>query len=259
MNIRALPGLAVLACWCPLAMAQDDGFRKMDGVQGWHEQRACPAQDDALYVLVIGQSNSTNYAYHYHAAGSGQASVAFGADCYTLADPWPGGTGGRGSVWSLFADLYAAEHDEPLVILSGGVGGSSVQDWLDKDLLARSRPTIAAQRERIDVIVWLQGESDRKTSARDYERQFDRLLAQLRQEGLSAPVMISQTSRWGSTVADGPRKGQAGIARRHSDVCLGPDTDLVLDRYDAVHFSESGAKATAAAFLAAFRRCGFLD
>lgn len=199
--------------------------------------------------LTLGQSNAANEGELAYETGPNVFNLSFlDGRCYIARDPLLGATGTGGSVWTRLADrLIADEHFERVVIVPIAVGGSSIRRWTTGgDLhgrIGRAAEAIRAAGLSPTHILWHQGESDVATGPQAYRRSFAGVLAEIRAQGLTAPVYVAQASICKNNGSAALRAAQRDLAVEFADVRLGPDTDT-LDRFrwrrDLCHFSAEG-------------------
>jgi hypothetical protein len=217
--------------------------------------------------LIIGQSNAGN-----HGLGATAASAQvynfnpFDGLCYPAADPLLGATGDGGSPWCLMADsLIAARFADEILLVPLAVGGAAVAEW-SLGGPYHHRLTYALDRlgEHGTVpthVLWHQGEADALygTSAEAYVGHFQQLVSALRARGIAAPVYVATATYFGIPQGYGPqqqviRLAQSRLIDPGAGIRNGPDTDLILDRYDACHLDETGLRKHAAAWVEALTR-----
>jgi hypothetical protein len=138
-----------------------------------------------------------------------------------------------------------------VIIVSAGIGGSSVADWAAggrlNQLLQHTLDGLQGAY-RVTHVLWHQGHADflQGTSEPDYSARFASVLATIRAQNVSAPVYVCKNSGSAGTPAWVPnnpvRNAQESLLDRKL-VFAGPDTDVDVtpaDRYDGQHFSASG-------------------
>jgi hypothetical protein len=82
-----------------------------------------------------------------------------------------------------------------------------------------------------------------------YVRHFSRLLANLRANGLEAPVYVARASYCRGRTSEAVRAAQRAVVDARAGVLAGPDTDTLVGpglRHDDCHFSAFGAALHAA-------------
>ena len=99
----------------------------------------CPA--NAILIATFGQSNSANYLdykfkeksfYEKKNLIKYQMYNFYDNECYFLSDPVLGATGKAGSMWPTLAYKLNKKLDMPIIIIAGGSGGTSSDQWLDR-------------------------------------------------------------------------------------------------------------------------------
>lgn len=165
----------------------------------------CPAQDNRTAVLLlIGQSNAANHAQRRMVSRHEEKVINyFDGRCYVAGSPLLGSSGTRGEPWTELGNkLIESGAADQVVLVPVAVGGSPISDWRAGGYLNRAMISTVKQLNahfRITQVLWHQGESDfgagtRRTS---YIRSFESMLGSLRNNGVSAPVYVSITSRCG--------------------------------------------------------------
>ena len=214
--------------------------------------RTCPSPDDAVVLVIGGQSNASNVVPVLHKVQN-DVAVWFDGKCYAADDPILGATADGGSLWSLLGDQLADQLNRPVLMIVGAVGGTQFADWLDSrsgyyQALSDRIATAHTAGYTPDMILWHQGETDAIVE-RNMERLtqtsgefIDRLLTDIP----DAPLYLFQASR-----CIGPRRVNGvpevvnvlqGIAEVRPRVITGLNTDtLGRDyRWDTCHFNSFG-------------------
>jgi len=214
----------------------------------------CP-EKDPLVFLAIGQSNAANfYASFGDEDDTKQAFQFSDGHCYFIMDPVLGATGDHGSLWTEFAQRLSVSSGQPVVFLVGGVGGSSVEQWVvaESPYYARIKKQLALAEDAgiaVDFIVWNQGEQDVAIATPDdvYKVRLEQLFNRLNREFRTDPA-----PRWiifQSTICrdhpDGDpklRAVQKYVAETWPGAIAGPDSDRLRHRYryDGCHFNGRG-------------------
>ncbi|MHC1733127.1 MAG: sialate O-acetylesterase [Bacteroidales bacterium] len=223
-------------------------------------------------IFTFGQSNSANY---------GQTPYTCKLEVYSwyngsmakAADPLPGASGDKGSVWGRLGDkLIEAGMARKVLIVPVGVGSTTVSQWSEKgelnDRIKASLNDLKSKGIVIDLILWHQGESDNlaNTSGTSYIGDFESVLATFRKNNVFAPLFMAIASYHPGSIPDKPngwdpavRQAQKEIIKSRVDVYMGPDTDALNKcyyRYDGVHFSEPGLEKHAELWLKSLKRSG---
>ena len=217
-----------------------------------------------LVLLVLGQSNAGNHGAETEpeARGEGPMVTVFdGSGCRLSADPLPGGTGRHRSIWTrLEPQLRQRGVQAELLVALLAVDSTTIEDWTREGSplraeLARLMQSLSRASLKPDAVLWQQGESDARqgTTSQLYESRFARLLADLRQAGIQAPVLIARSTRCRNVAGEGIRIAQANLVSRHEGLTPGPDTDLLAGslRDNDCHWSRAGIDAAAAAWATA--------
>lgn len=222
------------------------------------DEIACPAASSAgapLVILVLGQSNAANQGSGR--GRSSQGALWFDGHCYPVSDPLGGGTGTGGSIWSRLApSLRDPSNPRDLVIAVLAVDSSSASDWTHEGALSDQLRTLTGRlrESKLDIsaVLWQQGEAEARagTSREAYAAALDTLIRHLRDEGISAPIFLAQSTRCRNSGSNDIRNGAALVTMREAGVFLGPDTDLLGDeyRYDGCHFNSAGLRRAADAW-----------
>jgi hypothetical protein len=246
--------------WFPYAEIRDIRNLVLSGVvRSFHKKAvACPSQDGRIGVLLaIGQSNVANSLERMIAARDVPDVVNFfDGKCYEASSPMLGATNFRGEFLSLLGQklVDASVYDKVLVI-AGGVGGSSTSQWvkgaeLNDNLLSAVEPV--SKTYRVTAVVWHQGEADLASRMlKDvYKLNFLSLKETLRSAGIEAPIFISAASvcdpNWESP--NQITEAQLELAAEHEDVVLAADTDNLVPpelRFDGCHFGSEGQELVA--------------
>lgn len=211
--------------------------------------RRCPAPDDAVVLVIGGQSNASNVIPVRHEV-AGDVSVWFDGKCFSASDPLLGATADRGSLWSVLGDRLAADLDRPVLLIVGAVGGTQFGDWLDPrsgyyaDLMQRVSGARTAGY-RPDLILWHQGETDAEAERdlgalkADATGLADKLLADIP----AAPLYLFQATRClGKRRVEGvPAVIDAlrQVAAANPRIITGMNTDVLGRdyRWDTCHFN----------------------
>ena len=213
--------------------------------------------DRPLVLLVLGQSNAGNHGEPLP-GGSPAVRVMNAGACSFSVDPLPGATGRGGSVWSLLpAALAAGRLGRPVLLQILAVDGTTVDDWVrhGSPLRQRLQDTLAANAATgmaPDLILWQQGEADASagTSPAHYTARLQGLSQQLRNAGVSAPMLLALSTVCRSAPDAALRQVIADLTSRVRGPSLfaaGPDTDrFAPERHDGCHFSVAGRQQAAA-------------
>lgn len=210
----------------------------------------CPS--DATVLLGLGQSNAANRS------GPGEEPLPpvpgvfnfFAGKCYVAEGPMLGAEGGGNSIWLPVAQkMVAAGLATSIIIATPALGSTSVGDWAPKGRAHfRLRNMLKSMHDsglHANYITWFQGESDSvyKTPRLKYEREFTSLVRSIRNQGESAPIILSVTSVCDKDRSSKVRAAQMRMPDLLEDVYLGPDTDKfgrsTRLKSDHCHFRET--------------------
>ena len=224
----------------------------------------CPKQTERTMVLLIsGQSNSANHGGQRYASQYGDKVLNyFDGKCYVAKSPLLGATGLEGDSWTFLGNLLIQQGvADQVIIAPTGIAGSAISQWEVgspyQQMLQSSAQKLLSQY-RVTHMLWHQGETDygKHTSQADYEKLFTGIVDALRQQGMDAPIYVSQTSQcWmdANWRADNPvTQAQRALVNPEKKIFAGVNSDALmdeLDRFDNCHFSGSGQEKFARAWL----------
>ncbi len=217
------------------------------------------APEGLMVALVFGQSNATNAGEVRYTSQENVYSLYRGK-LYRARDPLLGATDRGGSVWTRLGDkliergLYKA-----VVFVPVGVGATDIARWTPGgDLHSRILGAVADVKASGLVfthLLWHQGESDAaRTSTVAYKARFRKMLASIREHGVSAPIFVSVATRCYRQPPDKTvRRAQRELVDAARNIYAGPDTDMLGPRYrfDGCHFSAEGLTRAADLWLQA--------
>ena len=196
--------VAAMCCGCAPALAAEPAFDASGRLVSFPGKTTvpCPPQDPRTAVIfVAGQSNAANSAEQLQTTAFGDRVVAFfeGA-CSIASSPLLGATALEGDSLTPMADeLIRSGRFDRVVLAPVAVGGTEIVRWVEGDLAPVLRQALDAvqARYRVTHAIWHQGETDAEngTSAADYRSRFDALLGRWRAQGMTAPVLVSVTTR----------------------------------------------------------------
>ena len=260
--------IAALGLWgMSAAMApQRDGHGRLMFHPGKVET-PCPPQDGRTAVIFVsGQSNAANYGEKRQTTAYGDRVVAFfNGACTVAASPLLGADADEGESLTPMADeLIRSGRFDRVVLAPVAVGGTEIARWVSGDLAPILRQALDAVQARYEIThaIWHQGENDaaNDTSAADYRRSFDLLVAGWRAQGMAAPVFVSVTTRcYPNWTPDNPvALAQRSLPDPERGIYPGADSDALLPaaelRNGACHHNAAGqahlAKLLAAALFA---------
>lgn len=227
------------------------------------ERIECPkrARDSPLVVLALGQSNAGNHGAALPVLPAPR-SVFFDGGCYFTRGPSPGATGRGSSIWSALGPLLEGRLGRRVLISTLAVESTSIADWSGsnalRDRLDVTLNQMAKAGLRPDLVLWQQGEADAlaKTTEDNYRVRFSSLVAHLRKQGVSAPIVVALSTRCRNSYGEPIRRALQAEASVVPGVVVGPNTD-VLDgahRDRDCHFSGPGVIAAAELWAATIGR-----
>ena len=211
--------------------------------------------------VMAGQSNSANYGVPQQTPGDRVSAFDYNAGVWQHAvDPQPTATGMGGSPWPILGDTLVGDLDMPVGIISVGVGGSAVGEWVPGNpsnyyqRLSTALNSLGSTGCR--AVLWHQGETDAgsATSTADYAQRLESVIAQSR-------IDAGYDVNWGVALASyyGPDSipanqvnviaGQQQVIANDPLVFEGASTDdfHTMDYMaDTVHFNDAGLHEHAA-------------
>ncbi|WP_426080282.1 sialate O-acetylesterase [Herbaspirillum huttiense] len=216
--------------------------------------------DRSMVAFAFGQSNSANSIGERQQAATGKVFNYFEGRYYKAADPLLGATGRGGSLWTTLANkLISQEMADQVVLMSAGVGGSSVAQWrkggnLNGMLEARLQD---AQKQGLNVthFFWHQGEIDNNNAYRDYEAGLTEIIQLTQRYFPNARFFVAQASAFCPLPSSREILDSQRAVTRLKNVYLGPNTDLIgpEDRSDGCHLSGRGAEKVASEWVELIR------
>lgn len=242
---------------------QGDAFHRLTKYPNKTEV-GCPKQTERTMVLLIsGQSNSANHGGQRYASQYGDKVLNyFDGKCYIAKSPLLGATGLEGDSWTFLGNLLIQQGvADQVIIAPTGIAGSAISQWEVgspyQQMLQSSAQKLLSQY-RVTHMLWHQGETDygKHTSQADYEKLFTGIADALRQQGMDAPIYVSQTSQcWmdANWRADNPvTQAQRALVNPQKKIFAGVNSDALmgeLDRFDNCHFSGTGQEKFARAWF----------
>jgi Carbohydrate esterase, sialic acid-specific acetylesterase len=207
---------------------------------------------EPIVFFIIGQSNGGNHgATPFVAAEAVFNFNLFDGLCYRACDPLLGATGEGGSPWCLLGDALIRDGFAQSILLCPlNVGGATVGEWAPGGPYShRMSYGLARLREagfEPSHVLWHQGEADGlyATSGESYVRSFQALVASLRDLHITAPIHVAIASFFAEHAVIDPGHG----------IFLGPDTDLIMDRFDGCHMGRRGLAEHARAWQVVLTR-----
>lgn len=214
------------------------------------QRQPCPPASESIVLVAFGQSNSANSAGHRSRDDSGRVFSFHEGQCHRAQDPLPGATGTGGSPWIKLAQRLAERTGRKVVLQTFGVGMTSIRRWTDdKDLGHFADLNLAAlkrQYDRVDYVLWVQGESDVDLDPAAYGAALPLIEARVRRHFPDAIFGLSSTTYCAGDSSPTLAALQSDFARGDPRrVWLG-NTDRYSAweyRWDDCHFSERGIDA----------------
>ena len=162
----------------------------------------------------------------------------------------PGGRGEGASIWSRLPEFLREQGlgREPVIALVA-VETTSIDDWSRSSSplaqhLGQRLGELSAAGWRPHLVLWQQGEADALlgTSRESYTRDFERLLLRLREQGITAPVLLAHSTHCKQADGAEVRAAIDGLLRSHPDLLPGADTDTLVgkSRKGDCHLSNQG-------------------
>lgn len=232
----------------PLALRTDE---VMTDVSGKHVLPKPVVDKKTVVAFVFGQSNAANNNPVRNLILDNRVSNYWNGKFYLASDPLLGSTGGGGSVWPLVAyKLMSTGFAEKVILLSSGIGGTSVVDWsnggeLHQTLIKRLDEAVL-EGLSVNYFLWHQGEADHPSAGGvdlvAYEASMRQIIALTKTYFPASKFFVSIATRCGDL---GPSKELENTQRRLTKlngVFLGPNTDNIGDegRFDGCHLSGVG-------------------
>ncbi len=228
----------------------------------------CPIVNGRTEVLLLmGQSNSANFAEQRHTSKHGQQIVNFfDGHCFVASSPLLGSSATRGESWTLLANkMISSGMADTVVLIPTAIGSTAIDEWAPG---GRLHPMILGVLDQMTQqgytptrVIWHQGESDFKkgTAPSSYKEKFESLVASLRGKGVVGPIYPAVAT----AMKDHPNwKPNNSLAAAQSSlknvegVVQVIDTDLMVsfdERYDGSHFGSAGQEKYTDALISAFK------
>ncbi len=225
----------------------------------------CPDPAQTLTIVTGGQSNAANHLKPLTASRPEVQVYSFDAGrCFTAADPMPGASGNRGSLWPDLGRRLHQATGRPVMFVNGGIGSTQVGDWLDarSGYLDNLTSRIAGARRlgfEPKWIIWHQGEGDAATSIKParFEAQLTELTTRLLAAAPDARLYMFE-----ATLCTRPRNlpgvaafrnAQRHVAAANPRIVGGMNTDTLDARYrwDGCHFNAAGREIVVAEVMQA--------
>ncbi len=228
--------------------------------------------------VVAGQSNAANGGEERQVTRTGMVVNFTGTQWQLANDPQPGADCEGGSFIPAFGDALVERFGIPIGVVTCGIGGTSVREWLPERATFPSAPTIRTRVRQlpdgtwtsdgeafnllvdrmkqlgangIRAVLWHQGEADAydRLSGELYSQYLARIITESRKEtGLNTPWFVAQVSYIKPTEPSVPaiRAGQKSLWDRK--IALeGPDSDALAgdlrsNNGQGIHFSGKGLR-----------------
>ncbi|SLM48389.1 conserved exported protein of unknown function [Nitrospira japonica] len=221
-----------------------------------------------MVALVLGQSNAANHG-ESRWVSTQRVYNFYQGKLYHAEDPLLGATGDRGSVWTRLGDLLVTDGDyDAVIFVAIAVGSSAVSQWAPGgDLSSHLQATLNDTQKAglpITHIFWHQGEADAHvTSKTVYMQQFRDMVRAIRENGITAPIMVSIATVCGGnmTVDTTIQQAQKELVDPQNGIFAGPNTDDLGEafRFDRCHFSTKGLDEAARLWHHALRKASLSE
>lgn len=206
-----------------------------------------------IYILVIGQSISSNSNQHIFKSVPGVYQIGMdGVEKYAV-DPFDWADGDQGSMWIPLGErMIQSGFATKVTFMPIGVAGTSVQDWMPNgtafNKLMAAINVIKKNQINFDYALWHQGSSDVGRQPIKYLIQLKKVLRFISLNVSIDKWIVAQHSKCGKAldvkISEQQRVvGRAYVYRRF----LGPDTNSLGDeyRYDGCHLNKKGQEEMA--------------
>lgn len=209
----------------------------------------CPPAARTMVALIVGQSNTGNFAA-IRTRASARVSVFYRGRCYEAADPLLGASGARGSPWPMFADrIVASGRFGHVLLVPAAVGATPMESWtpggVHYDRITSRLAQLNARGLPVSHVLIGQGEYEAEAGADPvaYRASAIELIRALPR----ATVLFATTGRCEGAQNPAIRQAQAE-ARAATGALAGPDMDLIEDRINGCHLGPAGQRAAATAW-----------
>jgi len=215
--------------WQYRALLADRALSAGDRGVSVKAELACPEPTETLAFVIFGQSK-----------------------CFSGNDPQFSATSDGGSPWPAFAETLREDNEmRPILWANVAVGNTRADEWTPgTPNAARLRAETAALRAKgyqIAAFLYFQGESDRETGGADYLSLLSEIAAMTDEAAPGTPFILSNSSVCGADTKAvlALSKARATLAKSHSHVHVGPDTDAIGQEFrsDGCHLNEAGLRA----------------
>ena len=203
----------------------------------------CPESPFVLFLM--GQSNAANAIELGAKTPRTDVFNYYGGNCYHASYPLLGATGSKGSLGLLLAD--GIETDRPIVIATLAIGGTKIDQWAHdpefNSVYSQRADELRKQFEVVDLVLWIQGESDIDTEILEFSRSLRTFLEMLQRDFPEAQIGLTGSSYCLGRENPEIVGAQEMVANDLDMIFLGSTDNFKGsdDRYDDCHFSESGA------------------
>lgn len=212
---------------------------------------ACPEPTETLAFVIFGQSNAANHGA-VRLMAPDDVFDFYNQQCFSGNDPQFSATSDGGSPWPAFAETLREDNEmRPILWANVAVGNTRADEWTPgTPNAARLRAETAALRAKgyqIAAFLYFQGESDRETGGADYLSLLSEIAAMTDEAAPGTPFILSNSSVCGADTKAvlALSKARATLAKSHSHVHVGPDTDAIGQEFrsDGCHLNEAGLRA----------------
>lgn len=206
----------------------------------------CPPVPGTMVALIVGQSNTGNFAA-VRTKASPRVSVFYRGRCYEAADPLLGASGARGSPWPMFANrILASGRFGHVLLVPAAVGATPMESWtpggIHHDRITSRVAQLDARGFAVSHVLIGQGEYEAEAGSDPaaYRAAAIELIRSLPR----AAVFFATTGRCEGAQNTAIREAQAQ-ARAATGALAGPDMDLIEDRINGCHLGPAGQRAAA--------------
>lgn len=180
---------------------------------------------------------------------------------------------GYGSwMWGALGDKIAAQEQVPVLIINTGWEGLAIDSWTESAQNRQATNPFSGFRTKVGYpynslryslnyyanllgirsVLWVQGESDnfirKETIA--YQFELENIIRATREHtGRNIPWVIARASYFNGTAYEPVVSAQTRVGTTYLNTFLGPNLDLILDRYDRTHFNTLGLLKAADAWM----------
>lgn len=206
-----------------------------------------------LYILVVGQSISSNCNQHLYGPSEGVFQIDLLGNKIPASDPFVWADCQNGSMWiPLGKKIISKNNARSVTFMPIGVGGTSVNDWLpDGKAFQKLSNAIKVSKEksiRFDYAFWHQGSTDAGTPPDQYASKLNRVLRHISINANVDKWIVAQHSRCGNLFDNKIAKAQIQASSIHILRRFpGPNTDELDNefRFDGCHLNYRGQEKMA--------------